>query len=131
MNWIVHLIRSLSWSTEDFYSFYSFILCLPSLDKQTTYLHKVKVNILYLYELHILVFTVNSSLISDKWHHFLFPPHFFSPLSTLLIEGVLWSKNLFSESWWERPKTWGLAPFHFEFCRRCSIAGSEKVPWHH
>ena len=29
----------------------------------------------------------------------------FFPLSTFLIEGALGSKNLFRESWWERPKT--------------------------
>ena len=34
-----------------------------------------------------------------------FSPPFFSPLRPFLIEGVLGSKNLFSESYLERPKT--------------------------
>ena len=33
------------------------------------------------------------------------PPFFFSPSRPFLIEGVLGSKNLFSKSWRERPKT--------------------------
>ena len=40
-----------------------------------------------------------------KHHYFLFLFSFFSPSSTFLIEGVLWSKNLFSESCLECPKT--------------------------
>ena len=40
-----------------------------------------------------------------KRHYFLFSFFFSSPSSTFLIEGVLGSKNLFSESWRERPKT--------------------------
>ena len=38
---------------------------------------------------------------------FLFFPVFFPPSWPFLIEGVLGSKNLFSESWSELPKTWG------------------------
>ena len=78
-----------------------------------------------------------------KRHCFLFFFSFFFflfPSSTFLIEGVLRSKNLFSESCLECPKTWGLTPFqtpsailgptggHFGFCRRCSVAGGERVP---
>ena len=36
---------------------------------------------------------------------FFFPPFLFSPSRPFLIEGVLGSKNLFSESCLERPKT--------------------------
>ena len=32
-------------------------------------------------------------------------------LSSFLIEGLLKSNNLLSESWWLRPKTWGFTPF--------------------
>ena len=37
------------------------------------------------------------------FHHYFFPPVFFSPSSPFLIEGVLGSKNLFSESYSEQP----------------------------
>ena len=71
-----------------------------------------------------------------KRHYFL---SFFFPSSTFLIEGALGSKNLFSKSCLECPKTYGLTPFqfpsailgppgsHFGFCRRCSVAGSAAL----
>ena len=69
-------------------------------------------------------------------------PHFsnFSPSRPFFLEGVLRSKNLFSESCLECPKTQGQTLFqipsailgppggHFGFCRRCGIAGGERVP---
>ena len=57
-----------------------------------------------------------------------------------LIEGVLSSKNLFSESWSKHPITKDWTPFktqsailgppfgHFGFSRRYGIAGGERVP---
>ena len=60
---------------------------------------------------------------------------FFPPLLRhFLIEGVLRSKNLFSECWQEHPKfqtplaTLGLPSTHFGFWRWCSIACGEWVP---
>ena len=47
-----------------------------------------------------LVATINDILFSFSFLSFLF-----SPSSTFLREGVLGSKNLFSKSWQERPKT--------------------------
>ena len=77
-------------------------------------------------------------------HYFLlffFHFFFFSPPSRpFLIEGVLVSKNLFSESCLKWPITLGWTPFqtpsailgppggHFGFCRRCGVAGGERVP---
>ena len=64
------------------------------------------------------------------FHHYFFPP-FFSPSSPILIEGVLGSKNLFSES----GSKWPITPFqtplailgppdgHFGFSRRYGVAG--------
>ena len=46
------------------------------------------------------------------FHHYFFPPvFFFSPSSPFLIEGVLGSKNLFSESDSKCPITQGQTPF--------------------
>ena len=76
-------------------------------------------------------------------HYFLlfFSFFIFSPPSRpFLIEGVLVSKNLFSESCLKWPITLGWTPFqtpsailgppggHFGFCRRCGVAGGERVP---
>ena len=89
-----------------------------------------------------------------------FPPRFFSsPSRPFLIEGVLGSKNLFSKVAWNaqkprgrhisRPRRpfWGPLAAILDFaggaalqavrhCRRCGVAGSERVPpsplgWYH
>ena len=49
--------------------------------------------------------TAGNDVVATKNNIFFFFFLFFSPLSTFLIEGVLGSKNLFSESCLDRPKT--------------------------
>ena len=77
-------------------------------------------------------------ILAQLSHSLSFP--FFSPSRPFLIEGVLGSKNLFSESCLKWPITLGWTPFqtpsailgatggHFGFCRRCDVAGGERVP---
>ena len=51
---------------------------------------------------------------------------FYSTSRVFLIEWLLKSKNLFSESCSERPITWRLAPSAVRHCRWCGVAGDEQ-----
>ena len=60
----------------------------------------------------------------------------FPPSRPFLIAGVLGSKNFFSKSCWEHPKTYcnntasailGPPSSHFDFYRWCGVAGVERV----
>ena len=66
---------------------------------------------------------------------FFSPPQFFPPLSSFLIERVLGSKTYLAkiDGSTQKPFQTSLAILgptggHFGFCRRCGVAGVERVP---